>query len=70
MAYKLLKITKKYGKQKFVPVQKNSFVVVFVIDGRKQHVLLASRILYLSPLMSQAWQLQYIYLSISLKLIH
>ena len=54
MAYKLLKITKKYGKQKFVPVQKNSFVVVFVIDGRKQHVLLASRILYLSPLMSQA----------------
>ena len=69
MAYKLLKITKKYGKQKFV-LQKNSVVVVFVIDGRKQHVLLASRILYLSPLMSQAWQLQYIYLSISLKLIH
>ena len=53
MAYKLLKITKKYGKQKFV-LQKNSVVVVFVIDGRKQHVLLASRILYLSPLMSQA----------------
>ena len=29
-------------------------VVVFVTDGRKQHVLLASSILYSSPLMSQA----------------
>ena len=57
MAYKLLKITKNTGQHKFVLEKNIVVVVVFVIDGRKQHVLLASSILYLSPLMSLACQL-------------